>query len=278
MDDPYYNEDATSRDHFVEDILKMLEQGSLNDVKIKLSDGEIFANKDILVARSEYFAAMLSKNKFEEGETSSVDLSHCSKAIMEKIVKFLFSGGLNFDGLSLFNGLSLTQLLDLSLLSEIMLLTDFKLAVDDYFIDQLPHSADDVQSLSELISVLKLADQNHHASVKFITQELHYGLKKIPRDVKCSDAFKALPLNLIKETFINNENYGFEAFLVWLSANEITEEEKVDIIENHFDFEEFTVKELLTFVRESGFYSDTDIDKRVLYLYKDLEDRYYINL
>ena len=275
MDDIDYNEDATSRDHFVEDILRMLDRGSLNDVKIKLSDGEIFANKDILMARSKYFATMFSNKKFQEGETSLVDMSHCSKAVMEKIVKFLFSGGLNFDGFSLFHGLSLTQLLNMSNLSEMMLLTDFKLAVDDYIIDQLPHSADDVQSLFELISELKLADQNHHVSAKFMTQELHYGLKKIPGDVKCSDAFKALPLNLIKETFIDND--GFEAFLVWLSANEITEEEKVDIIENYFDFEEFTVEELLTFVRESGFYSDTDIDQRVLYLYKELKDRYYLS-
>ena len=40
-------------------------------------------------SRSDYFATMFSNNKFIEGETSSVDMSHCSKAVMEKIVKFL---------------------------------------------------------------------------------------------------------------------------------------------------------------------------------------------
>jgi hypothetical protein len=37
----------SDRDTLVEDLLKMLERGSNNDVKIKLRDGEIVANKDI---------------------------------------------------------------------------------------------------------------------------------------------------------------------------------------------------------------------------------------
>ena len=51
---------------FAEDILKMLERESPNDVKIKCEDGDISANKDILMARSEYFATMFSNNKFIE--------------------------------------------------------------------------------------------------------------------------------------------------------------------------------------------------------------------
>ena len=65
------------RDMLVEDLLKMLDQGSPNDVKIKLKDGEIAANKDILMARCEYFATMFSNNMFIEGGTDSVDTSHC---------------------------------------------------------------------------------------------------------------------------------------------------------------------------------------------------------
>ena len=74
------------RKQLAEDILKMLERGSLNDVKIKLSDGEIVANKDILIARSDYSATMFSNNRFIEGETGSVDMRHSSKAVMEKII------------------------------------------------------------------------------------------------------------------------------------------------------------------------------------------------
>ena len=47
-------------------------------------------NKDILMARREYFATMFSNNKFIEEETNSVDMSHCSKAVMERIVIYGF--------------------------------------------------------------------------------------------------------------------------------------------------------------------------------------------
>ena len=44
-------------DRVSSDILKMLREGSFNDVCIKLHDGEIKANKFVLAARCEYFAA-----------------------------------------------------------------------------------------------------------------------------------------------------------------------------------------------------------------------------
>ena len=56
-------------EEFVDDILKMIQRGSLNDVKIRLSDGEIVANKDILMARSEYFKTMFNNSKFIESQT-----------------------------------------------------------------------------------------------------------------------------------------------------------------------------------------------------------------
>ena len=108
-----------SRDKLHDDLIRMMEQGSLNDVKIKLSDGEIAANKDILMARSDYFANMFSNNKFIEGETGSVDMSHCSKAIMEKIIKFLFSGTIIFKGLSLIQWLCEDALKDHILRAEV---------------------------------------------------------------------------------------------------------------------------------------------------------------
>ena len=57
-----------------------------------------------------------------------------------------------------------------------------------------------------------------------------------------------------------------EAFMVWLSKNEATEEQKNEIVEG-INFEEFTVEELLTSVRDSGLYPAKRIDERVLHLY-----------
>ena len=42
---------------FIKDILRSLETRNPDDVKIRLSDGEMTANKVILMARSEYFFA-----------------------------------------------------------------------------------------------------------------------------------------------------------------------------------------------------------------------------
>ena len=96
-----------SGDKFKSDILAMITSGTSNDVRILLEDGEeILANKDVLCARSDYFATMLSNYKdvqFVEGETNKVDMVHCSKIIMEKIIKYLFSGDMELHDLTLPN-------------------------------------------------------------------------------------------------------------------------------------------------------------------------------
>ena len=75
---------VSRRDGLIFDLMKMISKGSSNDVKIVLKDGEILANKDVLCARSDYFATMLSNEevKFIEGETKAVDMGYCSKIIM----------------------------------------------------------------------------------------------------------------------------------------------------------------------------------------------------
>ena len=50
---------SDDRDALVEDHLKMLGFNDLNDVRIKLCDGEIIANKDTLMARKDYFAKLI---------------------------------------------------------------------------------------------------------------------------------------------------------------------------------------------------------------------------
>ena len=100
----------------------------INDVKIKLCDGEVVANKDILMARSEYFQMMFSNNMFIEGETSSVDMSHSSKAIMEKIINYLICGQIRF------TDISFTQVMELLDMSRMMLLDDFGSEVEKMYL------------------------------------------------------------------------------------------------------------------------------------------------
>ncbi len=263
----------------------MLERGSHNDVKIKLRDGEIVANKDILMARSEYFATMFSNDKFIEGETSSVDMSHCSKAVMEKIIKMIFSG------IGKYSDLSLDQLLELSHMSEMMLFTKFKTGVDNHvnkslsrYIQRVKHQNNAnvgggrLFSLTELISGLQLADHYNLTSLKCsITLTLHIDLKSILNDVECSESFKTIPFNLIKD-FFQMKIGGLKlpqidktkAFMIWLSENEVTEEQKSEIVDS-IDFEDFTVDELMTSISDSGLYLAKKINERVLELFKKQE-------
>ena len=257
----------TDKDKLAEDLTRMLERGSLNDVKIKLSDGDIVANKDILMARSDYFATMLSNNKFSEGETGLVDMSHCSKAVMEKIIKYIFSGTIKF------KGLSLIQLLELSHMSEMMLLDEVKAKVDDL---KTKYYGGD-KFLLELISGLKFANKNNLSSLKpWIIEQLYHRMKEVPNDAECSDSFKSLPIELIVDLFVFRGTgrklpttmEKLEVFMVWLSANETTDKRKNDIVDS-FDFEDFTVEELMTTIRESGLYPAKKIDERVLDLVKN---------
>jgi len=268
------------REQLVEDLLQILEQGSLNDVKIKLSDGEIIANKDILMGRSDYFKSMFSNDKFKEGETNTVDMSHSSKAIMGKIIKFLFTGAVIFDDLSL------AQLLELSQLSKMLLLQKFQAKVNNYIqSDKIQGSGGNVHFLPDLISALKYADQYDLDDItEDITKELFCWLRVIPDDVKSSDSFKTLPFNLISDIFLfearrvaNRLNLPttkqkFDCFMIWLSENVIDEEEEAEIVES-FQPEDFTVDELLTTVRRSRIYPDTAIDERVLELLQEQRDR-----
>ncbi len=268
------------REQFVEEILLMLDNGSSNDIKIQLSDGELYANLDILTARSEYFKMMFD-SMYKEGRSKVVNLSQWSKVTMEKIIKYLFSGAVNFDDLTL------PQLLEVSHISDVILLTKFKDQLEDFLrFQKIPSSGEDVIFLSQLISGLKLADQyNLYAIEACIIEELFYSLWGILQssrnDSFNNDAFKNLSLKLMKKIVLYpkpeaNERKAsttkerFDAFILWLSSNEIPENDKEEILEG-LDFEDFTVEDLLSTVKNSGFYPQKKIDRRLSYIFKTID-------
>ena len=139
--------------------------------------------------------------------------------------------------------------------------------------------------MTELIEGIKVADQYNLTKMKeTITVELYFGLKRIPNDVSSSDSFKTLPFSLIKDIFLFDASSlhplqgprtpmpttieRTNAFMVWYSKNEVTEEQKNEIV-NSLDFEDFTVEELITSIRVSGLYPVKIIDKRLLDLVKN---------
>ena len=88
-------------DSVIKDLVAHLQDPELCDVKIICSDGEIAANKSVLVMRSQYFRSMFSSNNnFVENQTGSVKMPY-SKAVMEKVILYICSGKLDCDDLAL---------------------------------------------------------------------------------------------------------------------------------------------------------------------------------
>ena len=87
------------------DLMKILLDDSFNDVCIKLHDGEVLANKVVLSARSEYFAASLrwKENNKEQNDSSRHEIifEHCSTKIMTVVIAYLYSGVLKVSDLTI---------------------------------------------------------------------------------------------------------------------------------------------------------------------------------
>ena len=75
-----------------EPIVSHLKDALPADVMFKVSDGEVWANKALLGANSEYFAAMLDGEKFKEGREGVGDLEKYSKEVVTKLIHYFYSG------------------------------------------------------------------------------------------------------------------------------------------------------------------------------------------
>ena len=260
------------KDKLFKDLLKMLSGGSSNDVKIVLEDGEILANKDVLSARCDYFATCFSKFKFTEGQTDTVDLSYCSKVIMEKIIHYLFSGRMELQDLSL------SELIKMMNMASMLLLDELLTGTEKFVLGFLPDTGVNCGSLPDLVEGLILVDQFKLQSIKdALVLELHLSLMDvvhIPDVVQESEAFKHLPVNLLKDVLqgdlyeyvaidsLPTEKEKVNAFVYWLSENECDDQDKRKI-KNLFDLDDFTEQELLADVKRSGLFSIQEIDNKV---------------
>ena len=84
------------------DIVAHLQDPEFCDVRIICSEGcEIAVNKSILGMRSTYFRSMFSSNNnFLESRAGCVKMPY-TKAVLDKMVLYLYSGQLNCDEMSL---------------------------------------------------------------------------------------------------------------------------------------------------------------------------------
>ncbi len=195
-------------------------------------------------------------------------------------LRYLFSGGVNF------NDLSMTHLLELFHISDVILMTKFRDVLEDFLrFQKIPTSGEDLTFLPELISGLKLAEHYNLSSIEAcIIEELHHCLwLVIDNSMNRDNSFRSISYESMKKIVLfqkpkdderraTSTKERFDAFMYWLNDKEISMEEKSVIFES-FDFEDFTVDELLSSVKASGYYSTKMIDKRVGYLYRSLDSQ-----
>ena len=113
------------------DLLASLETPEFCDIKIQSADGDVPANKAILSIRSDYFSRMFSPaNNFVENSSGRCKLPY-SKAVVKKVVTYLYSGEMDVSELDLGQLLDLLELLNLMNFTE-----DFK-QVESYAVNRI---------------------------------------------------------------------------------------------------------------------------------------------
>ena len=243
-----------------QDLLKMLEKGSSNDVTIVLEDGEVKANKDILMARCPYFATMFSNQNFLEGQNNIVKMMNVQKEPMERVLKFIFSDNMkelvagNFQ-----TTIKVLDLLRLLLLDQaytkveawLMEIFDaWKMLVDRVFGGGRRTAV--IVSALVLLQKLKFED--------FFQKCLDLFCLHMELILNCERErieFRNIPFDVMKKMLMNpvgNLSKKMNAFKVWFDYNkeQIDEPDKIEILKFQMNF----VRETLE--KECGQCKDCD--------------------
>ena len=107
----------------VEKITNLMTKDSFNDVRIRMSNGvQVEANKVILAAMSDFFNEKLQENVTKD-QFLEIDLEISStKEMLELVMKYLYTGKMDFEALSLkdlLDIMNLLKFLDLEVFSEV---------------------------------------------------------------------------------------------------------------------------------------------------------------
>ena len=261
------------RSQLGEDLLHLLTKGSSNDVKIILDDGEIYANKDILAIRSDYFSTMFSNTAFIEGKSGEVTVKDCTKKVMMAILTYVFTGTLRLADYRC------DSLLEMMNLSRSMLLKNDMLfrSVESYVKRKLPNhlfcSRRQILQAYMLIEMHKL-DSLRGTVIHEIFQEVkNFRSYYSEAEIKI---FQDFTFSMIKDLLLYESDKvvkedqpsikdKFDLFLAWYNENtEYCSEENKKIILDSFNLDDFSGEELLTVVRKSGLFPEEEVINKVL--------------
>jgi len=241
----------------LEKITNLMTNDSFNDVRIRMSNGvQVEANKVILAAMSDFFNEKLQENVTKD-QFLEIDLEISStKEMLELVIKYFYTGKMDFETLSLkdlLDIMNLLKFLDLEVFSE----------VEDFTINKIE---DGECALEKMLILSSTAEAyNFDKIVGAIRENLDENISDISKlpEVKylSSDTLEWLVGDDIDE----DNDYDIERFFPrfetmasWLESNEVEEDLKNDLLA-FFVLERFTNNQLTSSVRKSKLFSESSI-------------------
>ena len=265
-----------NKERLARDLVAYLQDPEFSDVKIICSDGgEILANKSILGMRSEYFRCMFSaNNNFVESQAGTVKLPY-SKAVVDKIILYLYSGEMDCEDLALRPMLDLLEQLNLmNLPEEFSALVEFtkkKISEGKFAYPDCVGNLEDSLKLG-----LEVVGEG-------LLSYLGANFQSIPNLAEVGALSVAMIRRLLREEMDSCQTISSQTIprlhllSTWLSVNSVEAEVKEELL-GMLAFDHFTTKQLANEVRKSGLYQTDKIFDRIEQLLeaKDDEDLFLI--
>ena len=276
--------DADFKEDFTEGMLRMLSEGSSNDVRIILNDGEVTANKDVLAAQCQYFAANFGWKKITKDDSDHLEITDCSKEVMERIIKYLFTGTIKFKDLSLLKLLELlNQVRKMLLKGDLQDLIESYINNDVLSFETLEKVGDNQERnlCTDIVRGLAYVDRFVIDSVKVhILGGILLLLPAIAKDDKAISAFSTLSCQVVKELLsmltstlkkdttvsppTSYRSAQLRCLLAWYNQNKnMCQEDKEEIL-GTIDLDSIPAADLFELVKPSRLFPDDEVDKRIV--------------
>jgi len=226
-----------------------------SDVKIILEDGETYAHKFILSAKSDYFAKMFdADHNFIEANGKEVHMPFKLK-YMEKVLEYLYGGNLDAKN---FTEIEIIPLLDLL---RFMLLENAFGCIRDRLHDKIVHDLEGkTDFVRKYLAVAEVARRHQlFDTLEIIANSLAPHLDLIV-DI-CSQEILLMSYEVM-EVFmyiIHKPLTKFRLIRKWLDKHGGNNETKKETCSKFINLHEFDSADLVSEVRESGIYDDTEL-------------------
>ena len=174
---------------------------SFNDVQFSLRDGKVLANSVIMSMSSDYFATMISNEKFIEGQTKDIPMKeYGTKKAMESIVEYVYSGKMNLET----HGFE-TPLEILNILKMMLMKTDKLSSRIEKYINQYVYRGDCYHG--ELLRGYLLVERYCLENIRnSVVRKVHFCIKRFVDKAKAKASTKEVlqqfSVKLIKEILL----------------------------------------------------------------------------